>query len=359
LKRIPTLDALRGIAILLVLALHLRVPYISVTYQLGVDLFFVLSGFLISGQLFKEYREHGTIRLGRFWIRRSFKILPPLYTFLLVMILLVRNHETVNGALHAGLFYMNFSPVQGHFLHTWSLAVEEQFYLLLPLLLLTLIRFSPNRIGAFPVVFVLIVVAVTSFRIFMPDPELRGFHYGFFYLRCDALFSGVMVRYLHDFRPSWFQKLARYGLIPGLFFWLPAVFMAYSPANLPHSLLYSGVVFGCSCLLAWCFAHSQNRFWNWPPFRALAFVGAYSYSIYLWSFPITDVLRTHDPSVSIFVLGFVASIGMGVIAGKLIELPSVRFRDRLMSKLPYAERPSGIEAVDASGLQYGLETKNY
>jgi peptidoglycan/LPS O-acetylase OafA/YrhL len=101
--------------------------------MVGVDLFFVLSGFLISGLLFREYIERGKIDLKRFWIRRSLKIYPPFYALLLATAIysLVKFHHVTSAILGDVFFVQNYLPHVWD--HGWTLAVEEHFYLVLPL----------------------------------------------------------------------------------------------------------------------------------------------------------------------------------------------------------------------------------
>src|ERR1019366_6522082 len=133
MSRSPQLDLLRGMAVLLVIAHHY--PYYDYLYRVGwagVDLFFVLSGFLISGLLFTDWKRTGRLSIGRFFLRRGLKIYPGFYVFLLITALSLR--------LHGGRFWNEVLFLQDYlpnfWAHTWSLAVEEHFYLLLPFVLL-------------------------------------------------------------------------------------------------------------------------------------------------------------------------------------------------------------------------------
>ena len=141
-KRDTRLDVLRGVAVVMVLVHHSPTRlggWVQAGWS-GVDLFFVLSGFLVSGLLFKEYLAAGRIRPWRFYLRRGFKIYPNLYVMLAVAAVL----QAALGpplvprlVLHDALFVQNYlGPWWGH---TWSLAVEEHFYLLLPPVLLLLL----------------------------------------------------------------------------------------------------------------------------------------------------------------------------------------------------------------------------
>lgn len=129
------LDFLRGLAILLVLDYHAPVRWMTAPFHwlgfpnfgwVGVDLFFVLSGFLVGGLLIKEWRTQGRVDSRRFLLRRSFKIWPQYYVFLAVMLVTGhRNWHELRGNL------LNLQNYLGGVPHTWSLAVEEHAYLLL------------------------------------------------------------------------------------------------------------------------------------------------------------------------------------------------------------------------------------
>jgi peptidoglycan/LPS O-acetylase OafA/YrhL len=161
-RNIPTLDGWRGFAVIAVILYHGRSGFfndnsvamrLSAHGDLGVNLFFAISGFLICGLLLKEFQADGNINLRRFYLRRCFRILPPYYAVLAVLCILsiagaIRvNYSDLPGCL---LFYRNFTPLGGDYqggyytAHLWSLAIEEHFYLLWPMLLLAV---RPKRAG--------------------------------------------------------------------------------------------------------------------------------------------------------------------------------------------------------------------
>jgi peptidoglycan/LPS O-acetylase OafA/YrhL len=168
---LAALDALRALAITLVFVSHAAGEFAHVGGRLpagvfrvlttgwaGVDLFFVLSGFLIGRQLWSELRTRGTIDVGAFWLRRGFRIWPLYFAFVALMALL-RLHLPPTAMLPDLLFYSNY--VQGQVSGGWSLATEEQFYLAVPLLLLVLVRRAGVR-GAALVLALLLVLLPLS-----------------------------------------------------------------------------------------------------------------------------------------------------------------------------------------------------
>ena len=227
--RNPQLDVLRTVAVLMVILSHLPAPpagaagvVVAVgeffrTYGgMGVDLFFVLSGFLVSGLLFREYLSTGRARVGRFLLRRGFKIYPPFYVFLIVTVLLRLQRGdllTRMDMLCEALFVQNYGPHVWS--HTWSLAVEEHFYILLALIVLALQRYvRRDSLAAIPAIFIGTVTAVTTVRwiSFMTLPYSNEALRFPTHLQIDSLFFGVLISYYVTTTPSLVERLrARRG----------------------------------------------------------------------------------------------------------------------------------------------------
>src|SRR5262245_43689955 len=151
-SRVPELDGIRGIAVLMVVGFHLAGIYSGF---LGVDIFFVLSGFLITSILLREYHELGTIRLRAFYFRRALRLLPALAVFLAAYggICLMRGRpadNTLSAIASVQFYYVNWLEAFGSSVdldmltHTWSLSVEEHFYFVWPLALIVLLRYVKN-----------------------------------------------------------------------------------------------------------------------------------------------------------------------------------------------------------------------
>ena len=203
------LDVLRCVAILLVLFHHSAVlPSISQMGYVGVDMFFVLSSLLISGLLYREYQKRGAISFKRFFIRRGLKIYPAFYVMLLVTFIVQLTAGKLSGwGAYAReiLFVQNYKPAI--WLHCWSLGVEEHFYILLPILLLLLIRFSSNSSNPFRAIpRTFLVVAVMCFALraatvhFTPPASYYGDTIAMpTHLRIDELFFGVSLGYFYSF----------------------------------------------------------------------------------------------------------------------------------------------------------------
>lgn len=164
LGRRPGLDGLRGIAVLLVLWNHTALPYSGTAGTVGVVAFFVLSGFLITRLLLEEWDRRSGISLSRFYVRRALRLGPAMVVYLaLTAAVAVRYGEPLSQVIWAGLYLTNIVRSLGEFItltpHTWSLAMEEQFYLVWPLLLLLLLsrlRLDRRALAA------LLVVAIAA-----------------------------------------------------------------------------------------------------------------------------------------------------------------------------------------------------
>ncbi len=362
--RLPQLDILRGIAILLVLGRHK--PLIYLWYKLGwtgVDLFFVLSGFLIANLLFGEFRRSGTIDVWRFYLRRAFKIYPGFYLLIgltPLLFALTGKEYTGRQILHELLFIQNYCG--GLFYrHTWSLAIEEHFYLLLPLLLLALIR---NRRGAadpfaaLPAFFAVLAVVLIMARqvTFQCLPFMLETHHFPTHLRIDALLFGVLLAYLCTFR----RLLDRLGpwqvavmAALGVLLVLPAAFLDLASATM-NTVGLTGLYLGYGLLMLAVLkipvpVQGLSRCAYRVLAEPVATIGKYSYSIYLWHMGISHWVRqwyqAYCPEgwerTSEWFVYLIVSLGTGILLAKVVEFPFLRLRDRLY--------PSRVGARAAGG----------
>jgi peptidoglycan/LPS O-acetylase OafA/YrhL len=361
--RLAQLDSLRAIAILLVLGRHINrydyPPYTRpffIAWQrigwTGVDLFFVLSGFLIAGLLFKEQMHHGRIRFARFFTRRGFKIYPAFYVMIAATITnLWINRQPVRGrALLDELFFLqNYGPSLCGY--TWSLAVEEHFYLFLPLVLILMLKRHPNEPDPFrrlPFFFGCLAVEILTLRVvtvlFAEHNEKYRLIGNLAYQthsRMDSLLFGVCLSYFYYYRratlDAFFTKWAFPLVVAGILCvsWpvvttQPSIFTV----TFGFTLLFLG--FGSLLMLTLrsplVEAAQQTR-----PFRLLAYIGTHSYSIYLWH----GLVAICIPALLSRLLGFSApflvecsvyvavSILLGILAANIIEIPMLKVRDAL------------------------------
>jgi peptidoglycan/LPS O-acetylase OafA/YrhL len=262
----PELDGIRALAILGVIAQHINLPSTTLAGMVGVNLFFVLSGYLITGILVAELRDTGRVNLRRFYERRVRRLFPALIAVLIATGVLMALQGTLMGYLGpaaVSLFYVSdFAKAAGFDLgyvgHTWSLAMEEQFYLLWPALLLFLPRrfLVPGVIGGIVVSIALQIVVVGAqgnvLAHFRPD------------VRADAILWGCLIALVPVRLPRWAVVVAGVGLLALslTFLWPYAIGLS--------SVLSAVVVAG---------AATVARPLSWRP---LVRIGQISYGLYLW-----------------------------------------------------------------------------
>lgn len=355
--RSKSLDILRALAIFLVMGHHLGpcpkaygivakvARYLTVGGWAGVDLFFVLSGFLISGLLFKEYQRFGEISFKRFFIRRAFKIYPAYYFTLILAYLLLfyKNPSVTFPMVISWLFFLQNYFYSKIMFFTWTLAVEEQFYIFLPVLLIILTRASPSRDNPFksiPLIAAAIGLSCLAWRIgtypYALDPKYFVLRLPF-HLRLDSLFFGVLISYFYHYHPFAFRNIVRRFkyvlLILGAALFIPAFLYSENSFWIPtfeYSLLY----LGSGCLILALVEHhfKPNAFT-----KALAAFGFYSYSIYLCHMPVrTFCMRFfsqhHLPHFNwgLYAIAYtLGSLVVGILMAKVVETPMLKWRDRL------------------------------
>ncbi|MGI8638644.1 MAG: acyltransferase family protein [Pyrinomonadaceae bacterium] len=362
-KRLAQLDFLRAAAIFLVIGNHSAIcppdansllnKITSVWYRggwTGVDLFFVLSGFLIAGLLFNEYKKRGDIDIKRFLIRRGFKIYPAFWFMILTTLAVtIFSGETIyrGGFLSELLFIQNYHS--GIWEHTWSLAVEEHFYIFLSLLFFVFLFLGrnshKNSFDFIPKIFAFVAVVCLALRF------VTNIYLGFSYetnieqthLRIDSLFFGVFLSYLWNFRglsDSRFLNKNKFfiGLV-GVCCFVPAFVFELNETfwleTIGLTMLYLGGGFLLLALLKSDFGDSKFL-------RTFAEIGKYSYSIYLWNLPTHFWLAkfTNLAAENWFLYAFLywsGTLVLGIGTAKLIEYPVLRLRDKLF--------PSNISAL--------------
>jgi peptidoglycan/LPS O-acetylase OafA/YrhL len=363
------LDILRCVAVLLVIAAHSGISAItSRVGWVGVDLFFVLSGFLISGLLYTEYKKRQNISFRRFFIRRGLKIYPAFYV--LVAATYAAQHLLWNGApspfssfVREILFVQNYK--YGVWTHTWSLAVEEHFYIGLALLLLFLARYSADRADPFqkiPQIFLFTAAFCLLFRILTirltpPADLLTSQVMNPTHTRIDGLFFGVFLGYLYHFRMEALQKvlLPLWNRIALLVLSTMLLSTCYFLSRNDHFLLTFGLTFlylgfgGLLLLSLFTSRVLKGRLASIAEHAGTgcAYVGKHSYSIYLWHVPLLvtvpvverKVLHAQLPFPALVAVYFVGSCALGIFLANLIELPILKVRDRFFPMLESTGSP--------------------
>jgi peptidoglycan/LPS O-acetylase OafA/YrhL len=315
----------------------------------GVDLFFVLSGFFVSGILFREYIKQGKMRGGRFFVRRIFKIWPLFYASFFIHLLyfhLKHTSPSFSKAITEIFFVQDYLP--GFMGITWSLGIEEQFYLLLAILL----PWAASTLKVKWVVPACIAIIITC-------PILRIIHYYSFWsysplryhfplhLRADSLSAGILIswyyHFQHDKFRQWVAKRAT------LLFFLSIIFLSptfifpffdkwiFTVGYTSIWLGYSGIVVLCIFLPSlkntWDYVFNQNKL-----ALLIAWIGFYSYAIYLFHLLIGPMVQNNllkyiwkqAPLNVRFLVFLTANILFGYVISTLIEQPILKWRDKVL-----------------------------
>jgi peptidoglycan/LPS O-acetylase OafA/YrhL len=368
MRRFAWFDCLRCLAILLVILAHCG-DYARVLPPLwadlfdqaqriswvGVDLFFVLSGFLVSGLLFDEHDATGKLDIRRFLIRRAFKIIPAFYVMTLTTALydaIVFHRVAVIHVIHDIFFLQSYRA--GAWPHAWTLAIEVHFYILLALLLYYLSRTLPKGgrwLARLP--FILGGVLVACFAARLINSGLRtgpfNIHREFqpSHLHLDVLAAGVLLRYVYNYHREYLAVFERVKL-----FWIGLGLLLVYPSGLvlvPHPAIVTALIPTCNYLgfSLILFEATQIPFpVSGPPGRLVRpfdYLGKHSYSIYIWHLPVRDwLVAPLVPELNLlhFVFFFAASLVVGTLLSEILEMPILHLRNRLFASKARAPVPS-------------------
>jgi peptidoglycan/LPS O-acetylase OafA/YrhL len=331
MSRIPTLDGWRAMAITAVVIHHLgRGLYVQeAAYDFditrygafGVDIFFGLSGMLITKLLLEEWRQHDSFDLPGFYVRRAFRILPAYLTFLLACTAarLWRTPWEVAGCL---LFFRNYVPDQlvgVSTQHLWSLAVEEHFYLLWPGLLF-LLKPHRARIAAPAAACAVAVWRMIESQLASPTLRLIPNHFRTD-LRLDALLWGCVFAFLLD-DATQREKLAKQLPLPA---WLTIAGIWILSVKFYSPLSSVWVACGVPILLIGTVTHPEwrlSRALEWTP---VAWLGRISYSLYLWQQLFLTPGWEHPAHAwTRWPLNLVACLAVSIASYYVIEKPLIR-----------------------------------
>ena len=336
---LPALDGLRAVAVGLVIGFHAGFRFIP--GPLGVQVFFVLSGFLITWLLLKEHQRTGTVSLRAFYARRALRIFPAYYVFLGVSALLTwvipvwKPWPGVRGMFIAGLFYaVNYyaaitNPNPSPITHAWSLGVEEQFYLLWPPIARRVGLDRPRLVWGLAGV----IVAVAVWRAVLGAVSHRpGWEYTAFDTRCDALAVGCLLAILLQ-RPGVRQIAARLGRSSILALALMAA-LAYTQSGGHRSLrsIFGGTFDSLviAVLLVQMIQLHDRWPWRWLEWPVVRFVGLISYPLYLYhqhAFRIAFELTRLRYSEQLLG-GLALSFGLATASYYGVERPFLRLKRR-------------------------------
>jgi peptidoglycan/LPS O-acetylase OafA/YrhL len=369
MKRIPSLDGIRAVSILMVLTVH-TLQEVNETHPInsfwfaltnsGVYFFFVLSGFLITTLLLRERDKSGTISLRDFYVRRAFRILPPIYFYVAVLVALSWKWKTgisPGNVCSALFFYSNYANANLNgqswaFAHFWSLSVEEQFYFLWPITLLLALRRSRRTAAwcAFAALVACPIIRVATYQ--FGNAYMRSANSQAFQSRADALMFGCLIALLWG-TPK-FERIYGYAarvpwIFPVVLFLVSAMLEAryWNHWNFPIGYTVDGICI--SFILVWCIRNPSTRVGRFLNSKVMIHIGVLSYSIYIW-----QQLFLHPKNVAIFgthtlvhtfPARFLMLIAISSFSYWIVEKPSLRFRDILERKLGLraAQQPVAAE----------------
>jgi len=349
----PALDGLRAISVLTILAYHVPISWARGGYW-RVNTFFVVSGYLITGLLLREYDQWGSIDLPGFYLRRARRLLPALLLLLVSVSLVVPRilgedtPSTIRGDGLASLFYVaNWryiitgqsyfvqfgNAVPSPFKHTWSLAIEEQYYLLFPLLLLAVLRLGGRRAKSRALAVVVlsaIASAIAMAVLYTPGGDPSRVYYGTDTRMQDVLVGAALaialsrlpVQRLRTWAARHRAALGGAGwtCLAGVLAWcatVPVSGWVFDGGYLTFDLIAAGLVLVVELLPAGPVARALG----WRP---LAWMGMLSYGLYLWHYPIFVVLtadRVHLSGIPLQLLRFGLTFGIAAASYYLVENP--------------------------------------
>jgi peptidoglycan/LPS O-acetylase OafA/YrhL len=338
-RHLPQLDGFRGLAVLMVVVGHwfhygIRKGILQglgiVLEDLGVFLFFVLSGFLITSLLLRERTDSGGISLRKFYIRRALRLGPALLLFLAAVVMLMSVRAIIDIPRYevvASLFYgRNFFGKSNSLAHLWSLSLEEQFYLCWPLLFSVLpLRRSFSTIAVITGVIAIWRGVAMHFHLLESN---AGVYYMRPYFRFDSILIGACLALAvvsNEKYFEWVRTAARN--IPAVLLWvLLLTWSAMVSLSNPVYLTVQSIVI--VMLLAQIIAGasaSSVALFEWP---VLTYLGKISYSLYLWQ---QLFLVTKEPSwgaLRQFPMNLAIPLALSVVSFHFIEAPALRLKER-------------------------------
>ncbi|MEQ8440003.1 MAG: acyltransferase family protein [Ilumatobacter fluminis] len=369
---LPGLDGMRALAVLAVLVYHANAEWLAGGF-LGVEVFFVISGYLITLLLMSEWEEHGRIDMMAFWGRRARRLLPALFTMLFLVLTYTWIFEwealgRLRGDFLAAIFYVSnwyqiwvgqqygsaaeFEPLR----HLWSLAVEEQFYLIWPLVMVLFLKRSGTRklgmTARWLVLAALLITVATAFINYggsvgtcetTPDAywtvgDRCISKQNFLYLSTITRSSGILLgaAFAMVWRPVAIMRgplrkadrlLDLVSLVGLVIIAVSCWWLSFKPGLGTNSFLFRGGFLLTSIATLFMIAavtHPYTLSARWLGARPMVYIGTRSYGLYLYSWPIYQILK--DPTRagltgSQFLIGIVATFVLAELSYRFIETP--------------------------------------
>ena len=350
--RMPSLDGLRAISIVLVVVGHLvgtrgfAFPDLGIGdyAHLGVVVFFVISGFLITSLLISEYDTHGSVSLKLFYARRSLRIFPASYTYLAVVSALWLGGQITLKApdlWHGFTYTVNYLPDGSwEVSHLWSLSVEEQFYLLWPFAFAALGPRKATWAAAGVVCFG--IFARISNRVFLIGTPYHD--QPWFPMVADSLAVGCLLARLR----GWLEEQAWYvrSFQPGyslLLLVLILLLNRYSSYTVVSVFGTTVIYFSLAVLIHRCVYDANDRMGWFLNCKPVAFVGVLSYSLYLWQQLFVN--RYSGAWVNAFPQNLMFAVAAALASYFLVEKPLLRLRHRLRAQ---SVDPGAVQSLKTS-----------
>lgn len=341
-RQIPSLNGIRAIAAIAVVLSHVYPKYFGSAGPLAVACFFVLSGFLITNVLLQEADDTGTISLRNFYIRRTLRIFPAFWVFcgmFGIAALYMRQHVDwlafTASVLYVGNYYIGLHGTGAGMNHTWSLAVEEQFYLLWPAVFRPFAGRPAKLIPALSAA----IGCVWAYRAILQfGLGVRGeYIYCAFETRMDALAIGCLCAVLahENVFPNWLFKVRWLAPLSAAL----VVILFISPV--PLASLYATPAFAVLILDSIRNHNSPPYRWlNWSPLRR---VGLWSYSIYMYHVFVHRIVPP-GPELARLPLEILAALALGAASYYVVEKPVLLLRDRIFGSVRRS-RPKACAAI--------------
>lgn len=348
-RYITGLDGIRAIAVIMVLAYHLKLALFKSGF-LGVTVFFVLSGYLITGILISEVEEEGTIDLKNFWLRRIRRLVPAVMSMAVVIIFVsavVNRIIFTKGCkdflasvlgfnnwwqIFNKVSYFEAAGVPSPFTHCWSLAIETQFYLIYPLILLGIYKLVKSRgegrakrglLFAGVTLLLALISVILMIVLFDPQQDASRVYYGTD-TRAFSLLFGALLAILWEYQMVPRRLSASVNMVLGSVSFAVLLVMTIAINGSSNFWYRGGQFFGTILTVLMVYAVSGRKTWlsRFLSNPVLKWIGDRSYSIYLWHYPIILLIsKGIKASWWITLIEIVLSVVLAELSYRFIETP--------------------------------------
>ena len=348
-RYITGLDGIRAIAVIMVLAYHLKLALFKSGF-LGVTVFFVLSGYLITGILISEVEEEGTIDLKNFWLRRIRRLVPAVMSMAVVIIFVsavVNRIIFTKGCkdflasvlgfnnwwqIFNKVSYFEAAGVPSPFTHCWSLAIETQFYLIYPLILLGIYKLAKSRgegrakrglLFAGVTLLLALISVILMIVLFDPQQDASRVYYGTD-TRAFSLLFGALLAILWDYRMVPRRLSASVNMVLGSVSFAVLLVMTIAINGSSNFWYRGGQFVGTILTVLVIYTVLGRKTWlsRFLSNPVLKWIGDRSYSIYLWHYPIILLIsKGIKASWWITLIEIVLSVVLAELSYRFIETP--------------------------------------